>query len=162
MDWWVHKTAPPGREPDREAGARALWQRLNRPLANEPEKLLFRTYTTRYGTPSGDRLPALLPQVYLHYDPFTPFGLGTLPRQRMDFLLLVPNRARIVLEIDGQQHYSTDGRPDPSRYAEMVIEDRRLRLDGYEMYRFGGQEFVDQQAASRMVAEFFDRLLSRR
>src|SRR5690606_24500522 len=39
----------------------------------------------------GDTLPALIPQVYLHYDPYTLAqlgGVGRLPRQRMDFLLL--------------------------------------------------------------------------
>ena len=51
----------------------------------------------------------------------------------------------------------------------MVTEDRRLRLSGYEVYRFGGHEFMDVdlkkqavgQRAQQCVAEFFDKLLAR-
>jgi very-short-patch-repair endonuclease len=47
----------------------------------------------------------------------------------MDFLLLMPRGARVVIECDGRQHYAdADGRTDPRRYAEMVAEDRDLRL----------------------------------
>ncbi|MCU9614355.1 hypothetical protein OEV98_12490 [Caldibacillus lycopersici] len=62
----------------------------------------------------------------------------------MDFLLLLPEHQRIVLEIDGRQHYTDDftQQPSPSKYAEMVAEDRRLRLTGYEVYRFGGYELM--------------------
>jgi very-short-patch-repair endonuclease len=38
----------------------------------------------------------------------------------MDFLLLLPNRSRVVVEVDGKQHYADAGRADPARYAEMV------------------------------------------
>ncbi len=51
----------------------------------------------------------------------------------------------------------------------MVAEDCRLRLMGYEVYRFGGHEFLDVDLeqrkvgphAQQCVAEFFDRLLAR-
>jgi hypothetical protein len=42
----------------------------------------------------------------------------------------------------------------------MVSEDRRLRLAGYEVYRFGGQELTDN-AAEEMLAAFFDALHAR-
>jgi hypothetical protein len=49
-------------------------------------------------------------QVYLHYDPYTRWAGGTLGRQRMDFLLLLDHRRRVVLEVDGIQHYAdTEG-----------------------------------------------------
>jgi hypothetical protein len=41
----------------------------------------------------------------------------------------------------------------------MVSEDRRLKLAGYEVYRFGGQELVDRAAAARMLTGFFRELL---
>ncbi len=41
----------------------------------------------------------------------------------------------------------------------MVSEDRELRLAGYEVYRFGGQEFVTDSAP--MLRDFFNRLLER-
>ena len=49
--------------------------------------------------------------MYLHYDPYTKRNSGILPRQRMDFLLLLPNRKLVVLELDGVRHYAgTEGR----------------------------------------------------
>lgn len=143
------------------------------------EFAVFQSYYERYGGSLGDRLPALIPQVYLHYDPYTRRQRGDeqfLVRQRMDFLLMLEQGVRIVIEIDGRHHYAVSD-PQASdrfianaqRYAEMVAEDRRLRLMGYEVYRFGGHEFLDVDIeqrkvgprAQQIVAEFFDRLLTR-
>jgi len=41
----------------------------------------------------------------------------------------------------------------------MAAEDRRLSLAGYELYRFGGAEFVDRVHASKMLREFYVGLL---
>lgn len=130
-----------------------------------------------FGPKLGDRLPALIPQVYLHYDPFTQaervqLGMGSvLARQRMDFLMLLDGRVRIVIEVDGQQHNAEGGRASPAHYAKMVEEDRRLRLQGYEFYRFGGAEFPDADQrnekfdvgpqAKKVVIELFECLFSR-
>jgi very-short-patch-repair endonuclease len=78
----------------------------------------------------------------------------------MDFLLLLPNRVRVVVEVDGKQHYSKDDRPDTERYAEMMSEDRRLRLAGYELYRFGAAELL-RDDGRQLADEFFDELLAR-
>ncbi|MFF2812636.1 hypothetical protein ACFVT2_36815 [Streptomyces sp. NPDC058000] len=72
----------------------------------------------------------------------------------MDFLLLLPHGQRVVLEIDGSQHYTRDrGRtPDTSKYAGMVAADRELKLRAYEVFRFGHDElrlFDDAQALLR-------------
>ena len=67
-------------------------------------------------------MPALLPQAYLHYDPYV----------RSQLADRLPQRTRVVLEIDGAQHYSVDGTADPKRYADMVAEDRALRLARHE------------------------------
>jgi hypothetical protein len=140
--------------------ARELFGRLMASMnGNEAEQLLFTEYCRLYAT-NGFDTPALIPQVYLHYDPYARHAGGTLVRQRMDFLLLLPRRRRVVLEIDGVQHYAdTQRRASPRRYAEMVGEDRKLRLAGYEVYRFGGQELVDREQARMMLAKFFAELL---
>jgi hypothetical protein len=163
-DWWIatHGAASDSRL---ECG-RALFERLSASLSPDSpgERLLLRTYAKRYGSEASDDLPALLPQIYLHYDPYTRRELGRrgdLVRQRMDFLLLPADGSRIVLEVDGAQHYSHEGKPRPQLYAEMVREDRELRLAGYEIYRFGGAELVDEAAAGRMLDAFFDRLLAK-
>lgn len=155
--WWANTDRVPA-DAEREV-ATALYRRLAASMGNnDAEKFLFDSYCALYRTRGFD-LPALIPQVYLHYDPYTKRAGGKLVRQRMDFLLLLPNRRRIVIELDGQQHYANNGRPRPDLYAAMVSEDRRLRLDGYEVYRFGGQEFLNRKSAASMLSEFFQELL---
>lgn len=135
--------------------AKAMRDRLLSSLGdNEAERFLYTEYFKL-----GYDVPALIPQVYLHYDPYTRRTGATLLRQRMDFLLLLPGHRRIVLELDGKQHYSEQGRAAPHLYADMVREDRRLQMAGYEVYRFGGQEFVDRVAAGTMLRHFFAQLL---
>ncbi len=127
-----------------------------------PEHRLFAAYITLVKE-HGFKLPALIPQVYLHYDPRTRAqyhrNAGPLPRQRMDFLLLLGGRRRIVIEVDGRQHYADGTQASPHRYAEMVAEDRRLRLDGYEVYRFGGAELHPRANPRPMLRNFFIEVL---
>lgn len=143
-EWWQAKQSIS----DIVTARKSLGERLLLSISKDSpgELALFQTYFREFLSRLGDSLPALLPQVYLHYDPLTAKQRGRSPvlvRQRMDFLLLLPSGVRVVLEIDGQHHYSLDGRADPTRYAEMAAEDRQLRLKGYELYRFGGAEFAD-------------------
>ena len=142
------------------ADATNLGARLQESLASDAERKLFATYFKTYRLKLGEALPALLPQVYLHYDPAVVSTLRhrlSLPRQRMDFLLLLPGRQRIVLEVDGQHHFSEDGRPSLKVYADMVSADRELRLAGYEVYQFGANELVGKSAESTIV-NFFGKL----
>src|SRR5262249_47287421 len=161
--WWTAKQRLRGSERDR---ARNLYRRLDESMAgNEHERLIFKTYAELYGGPGGFDLPALIPQVYLHYDPYTRRERGSLvplPPQRLDFLLLLPDRKRIVMEVDGRQHYADDdGKASPGRYAKMVREDRALRLAGYEVYRFGVRELTDGDASQALARQFFDSLLEK-
>jgi hypothetical protein len=41
----------------------------------------------------------------------------------------------------------------------MVAEDRRLRLVGYEVFRFGGAELMPEEPAKALLEDFFTRLL---
>jgi len=141
----------------------SLYERLRRSLVSDPERLLFNTYFAQFRNEFGDALLALIPQVYLHYDPYTINQLANgkrLARQRMDFLLLFSNHIRVVLEVDGKQHYAEQEQANPQRYAAMVSEDRRLRLAGYEIYRFGGYE-LQGQAGKQVVVKFFRALFNR-
>jgi very-short-patch-repair endonuclease len=142
------------------ANAASLGARLQEALASDAERKLFATYFKAYRSVLGEALPALLPQVYLHYDPAVVKALRhrlPLPRQRMDFLLLLPGRQRIVLEVDGKHHFSENDHPSLKVYADMVSADRELRLAGYEVYRFGANELVGEGAESR-IADFFEKL----
>jgi hypothetical protein len=162
VDWWRAENGL-GDQDELDVG-RSLYLRLAESLDSPPETTLFRTYCERYGpAKEGWGLPALLPQVYRHYDPRTRRERGGRPpglmRERMDFLLLLPRGVRIVLEVDGKQHYAEENIASPRLYSEMVSEDRRLRLRGYEVYRFGGYELTAPGAAD-MLRRFFDELFA--
>ena len=55
-------------------------------------------------------------------------------------------------------HYSESDTPRPDLYAEMVAEDRRLKLTGYEVYRFGRYEFEEIEKAKQTITDFFSEL----
>lgn len=84
-EWWGSRT---GAAASTDV-ARDLYHRLSQSLESPPEKIAFRTYCERYGGERGNEIPALLPQVYLHYDPYTRAerleSVGELKRERMDF-----------------------------------------------------------------------------
>lgn len=164
MAWWAEKQGITTITPD---VGKKLADRLRLSLGfnSPPELLLFNTYFEVFYKELKEKLPALIPQVYLHYDPYTIKQLNGKPRltrQRMDFLMLLSNQQRIVIEVDGKQHYSTDeNRPDTKKYAEMVAADRELRLNGYEVYRFGGQELPENDSGKQVIIEFFQKLLEK-
>ncbi|MEU6707354.1 hypothetical protein [Streptomyces wuyuanensis] len=177
IDWWREE------RPDITAGLNdlkvgfQLRMRLARSLPQEspPQKLFFDAYYERVGRlhpEAGFEQPALLPEVHLHYDPYSqkdPANPKDLERQRMDFLMLLPNGERIVIEVDGVQHYSEKhelaGRErniaSPKVYGAMMAADRDLNLDGYRLFRFGGAELRKErpEEAKAMVNAFLDRLL---
>ena len=123
---------------------------------------MFYSYYKEFRKEGDLDIPALIPQVYLHYDPFTlnQRGKKLFTYQRMDFMLLLSSKYRIVLEIDGKHHYSEGNVASPELYAEMVKADRELKLNGYDVYRFGGHEFIDDNNAKRMLIDFFNKLFT--
>ncbi|ACU77825.1 conserved hypothetical protein [Catenulispora acidiphila DSM 44928] len=161
VGWW-RDNCPQLRDADDVVVGQHLYKRLFASLASEPEQIVFRAYCSLYRRAGGFELPALVPQVYLHYDPIVAsMRRGPRPRerQRMDFLLLLPRRERIVVEVDGKHHYADgSGVASPERYAKMVAEDRRLRLDGYEVFRFGGSEFTDPSVEESILSFFIELL----
>lgn len=68
-----------------------------------------------------------------------------------------------MIEVDGKHHY-TEGayteheKPSARLYAEMAAEDRRIRLAGYEVFRFGAYELM-QPAGADAGRRFFTDLL---
>lgn len=155
--WWADREQASPADP---ATAKALGERLGLSLASDAERNLFATYFRLYRQSLSEALPALVPQVFLHYDPAIVKHLrhrDSIGRQRMDFLLLLPNKQRVVIEVDGAQHFSKDGKPSLPLYADMVSQDRDLRLLGYEVYRFGANELVGA-GSSDVIRTFFDHL----
>lgn len=144
--WWQEQQ----NEPDEASARKSLGARLFKSLDNPAEQKVFSVYYKHFASLNPD-LPALIPQVYLHYDPYTARqlqGAKNLERQRMDFLMLFGRGIRVVLEVDGKQHYSEpDGTASP-------------KLAGYELYRFGGLEVTSNQPEA-MLKDFFEKLLAK-
>lgn len=161
-EWWA---ALHGGDPTDKELWRAIYRRMEESLGSPPERIMFRAYyDAKVIEKYGAELPALIPQVYLHFDPLTArerVGASPVARQRMDFLLLLSSRERIVIEVDGKQHYAEGDTASPGRYGAMMSEDRELRLAGYEVFRFGGSELPDN-GGDRAAKEFFARLLAQR
>ncbi|MFM9494971.1 hypothetical protein ACKI1Q_15305 [Streptomyces galilaeus] len=159
--WWqdTHKFSS-----ESDAGE-DLYQRLLRSLpGNSPgQRNLFTAYRTAHPFCADDL--ALLPEVWLHWDPKTVKERGpeALLLSRMDFLLLLPYGQRVVLEVDGVQHYTRDnGRtPDTAKYADMVAADRDLKLRGYEVFRFGHDELKQPEDVKKLLLQFIPDMLSR-
>jgi hypothetical protein len=156
QSWWSDRE---GME-NGSAAKDSLYKRLQGSLpANSPPQLLFfRTFFKTYGD-SVHGLPALLPEVWLHWDPVAARarGMRAFPNHRMDFLMLLPGGRRMVFEIDGKQHYADGDRADPREYAKLTAGTRELQLAGYEVYRFGGSELAGD-AGQQLVASFFSTL----
>ncbi|HLP88473.1 MAG TPA: hypothetical protein VK184_07780 [Nostocaceae cyanobacterium] len=157
--WWARKNFEKDFTIETE---RKFYKRLYNSLSSEPEKLVFRTYFEIFKNKLHEFLPALIPQVYLHYDPYSLRELREkrIPRQRMDFLILFSQQERVVIEVDGKQHYADDDIASPQKYAEMVAADRNLKLAGYDIYRFGGYELCGTSGKS-ILEDFFNKLMQK-
>jgi hypothetical protein len=143
---------------DDDEAKSTLYKRLRSSLPKDspPQRNLFDLYHHIH-LDDLPGLPALLPEVWLHWDPKTvrERGPAALLRFRMDFLLLLPHGHRVVLEVDGATHYSTDGHPDAAVYADGVRADRELKLARYEVFRFGATELQHPGSADPMLRQFF-------
>lgn len=149
---------------DATRAKRSLYARLKASLPSNspPQTLLFEAFFEGFRN-AVPNLPALLPEVWLHWDPRTvkERGPDALLRFRMDFLLLLPQGMRVVIEVDGKHHYAgSAGNADVQRYAQMVRGDRELKLAGYEVFRFGAAD-LQVPTAKEDVKAFFEALFNR-
>ena len=133
-------------------------------LDSESEKLFYKGYIS-YIKENGKHLPALFPQVYMYYDPkiSTQRDIKIFEHQKMDFMFIISPTQRVVIEIDGQQHYADERvapgtqfkhYASPKRYAEMMSAHREMSLAGYDVYRFGGRElWVNADDTEEIIIE---------
>jgi len=160
QQWWAELT----KDSDPQRTKKALYQRLLSclPKSSPPQRLLFTSFYQAFGSAIPE-LPALVPEVWLQWDPKTVAqrGANALLNHRMDFLLLLPGGVRVVLEVDGIQHYA-DGRGHAStyQYSRLTSGDRALKLAGYEVFRFAGAELQGTDTLI-FVKDFFITLFAR-
>lgn len=135
------------------------------------EKNFYKAYLELV-TELGEDIPALLPQVYLYYDPKVQKEriIKIFDHQCMDFLMIFSESRRIIIELDGVQHYAEDeatripGRKyevriaSTQKYADMVKAQREMTLAGYEVYRFGGSEIYEWDNARNVIKCFLKEL----
>lgn len=89
----------------------------------------------------------------------------------MDFMFVISQQHRVVVEIDGIQHYADDKYikgtyykcADVNGYAQMMKAHREMVLDGYDVYRIGGKELYvgsdgNEESAKQVVYEFLEGL----
>ena len=160
VGWYADSAGISGNKENQEL---AFCHRLIDSMDSEPEKTILRAYYLFIHERNIDG-PALIPQVYLYYDPLTmkQRGYKLFDHQRMDFLMIFSHKDRVILEIDGKQHYSESGKPSPHLYAEMVKAHREMSLLGYDVYRFGGFEFTEaQNVVIDKIKSFFCRLFQK-
>jgi hypothetical protein len=141
----------------------SLYQRFWKCCQTDEERVVLDFYYK--GIASGEsrgELPALLPQVWLAYDPLTReqrFGKPALDQQRLDFLMYLPGRRKMIIEIDGIYHISQgDGRACLGVYSKGLAAERGLMAKGYTVYRFGTDEI--QQNAAEVLGQFFHDILT--
>lgn len=123
------------------------------------EQKFFKYYKQNY---FNENHPVLIPQVYLHYDPKTieerkeSLYQNGFYRQRIDFMMVYKGK-RIIIEIDGKEHYSDEnGNVDLKKYSIQTHYDREMKFLGYDIFRFGGKELGE--SFDKVLKEFFDNL----
>jgi hypothetical protein len=152
VNWWLRKF-PQSNESD-------LYNHLLNSLQSNQEKIFFKTYYDNFKPKFGEELPALLPQVYVFYDPKT--NLNRVP-QRIDFFMLLSNFNRMVFEIDGSQHFSKlDNSTNiyvgsKKEYAKTLEDTRILQLNGFQVFRFGTYDIYDMKG-KKVTRDFFETL----
>lgn len=159
QQWWAELKG----HTDPELAKATLYRRLRDELPSESpqQRFLFERYHRAFRSVVYE-LPALLPEVWLYWDPKTVRERGpeaALFRSRIDFLMLFPYGRRVIVEVDGKHHYAdADGRANPAKYAATMASDRSLRLRGYEVFRFGTADLDESAKADEMVKAFFEGL----
>ncbi|WP_189594535.1 hypothetical protein [Streptomyces massasporeus] len=162
LSWWQETRGIT----DQEQAPRSLYSRMEAslPPRSPGQKNLFWHYHHAHRDHLND-VPALLPEIWLHWDPKTlrERGAHAMQNLRMDFLMLLPGNRRVVLEVDGMQHYTRNEgtEPDSTKYAATMAGDRDLKFSGYEVFRFGHDELRDRDRAQPLLADFFAKLLDR-
>jgi very-short-patch-repair endonuclease len=142
----------------------SLYERFKSCCQNADERaVLDFYYNAKVGRIDENcELPALLPQVWLAFDPLTRqqrLGEAAVDRQRLDFLMYLPGRRKVIIEVDGIYHISKgDGRACLETYSKGLAADRGLMAKGYMIYRFGADEI--QKDASDVLGQFFHDILS--
>lgn len=85
-------------------------------------------------------------------------------RQCVDFLLILPGGQKVIIEIDGIQHFSQKSKddekkwiPSEQKYAADRMFDRKMTLKGYKVFRFSNYE-IKNSFCEEMIFNFFDEL----
>lgn len=103
-----------------------------------------------------------------HMDRFEDWPESYLLDTVIDYLSLSDEEFMFFLEQYTKQHYADGDRASPKLYSEMVRAHREMNLYGYDVYRFGGYEFIGandggqaKQKALNNLKQFFRNLFQK-
>ena len=99
----------------------------------------------------------IFPEVYVNVN----VKKGDLEnKQCVDFMIILPSKQKIIIEIDGIGHYgkkrNEEWYADIKNYTIDRKFDRQMQLDGYKVFRFSNSEIDNTD----LLDEFFERLFS--
>ena len=122
------------------------------------EQIKFFDYYMKniYSNPKKDFF--LFPEVYLNINA----KMGDREnKQCVDFLMILPNKEKIIIEIDGIGHYGSkkngEWKIDQKKYAVDRKFDREMYFQGYKVFRFSNYEINNDE---NLIYKFFDELFS--
>jgi hypothetical protein len=153
LTWWQARRGTGDEVADRKALYQRLLDSIPKPDVS-PQRAFGEAYYTAFAGRDWD-VPALLPEVWLHWDhkTVTERGAAALINHRMDFLLLLPNGVRVIVEVDGWHHYGTAKAVD-----DTIRGDRDLKLRGYHVWRVTTNE-LGAQLLVPFATDFFTSVL---
>jgi len=130
----------------------------------ESEKQFFRFYTANYNMWTRE-IPVLIPQAWIQWHSDTKNELRNRNSSyaanlyRVDFVAFWKNK-RFAILIDDISHYArknfSSWNADEEKYSMRLKEDRKLRKEGWEVFRISNWEIRDEQVISEILADFLE------
>lgn len=98
----------------------------------------------------------LFPEVYVNVN-MKSWDLES--KQCIDFMMILPNKEKVIIEIDGIGHYANENKgkwyADSNKFSVDRKFDREMQFQGYKVFRFGNVEINNDIS---VVEEFFKEL----
>ncbi len=130
----------------------------------DSEKQFFRFYTDNYNMWTRE-IPVLIPQAWIQWHSDTKNELRNRNFSYADNLYRVDfvafwNNKRFAILIDDISHYAKRNysywNADEEKYSMRLKEDRKLRKEGWEVFRISNWEIRNEQFMREILADFLE------
>lgn len=146
---------------DKPIGQRDLISTLSIMNQTQCEKAFFESYVTQYNMWS-EEVPVLIPQAWIQWHSKTKRDLRaknsryTDQLYRLDFVAFWDCK-RFAILIDGIEHYGKKVRniweASEEDYTKRLKEDRKLRKEGWQVFRVSNWEIRERRALSEILRD---------